>query len=211
MKKILIYTFLFLVFYNAKSQPSGFTAVKDINSVSEKIKKSSLETKTLDSDFKQYKHLSILTKDIESVGHFSFKAENKVRWQYTVPYNYLIVMSNGKMWIKTDKKVQTYDTNSNKVFKEINDLMVGMLQGKILSDPNFKTKYYENSTTVLAILIPQKPDLKEFLNEIHIYFSKTDYSVSILKMLENSDDYTLINFLNQKKNIEISDSKFSVK
>jgi outer membrane lipoprotein-sorting protein len=88
---------------------------------------------------------------------------------------------------------------------------VGMLQGKILSDPNFKTKYYENSTSVLTVLIPQKPDLQEFLKEIHIYFSKTDYSVSKLKMLENSDDYTLINFLNQKKNIEISDSKFSVK
>ena len=210
LKFILIIIFP-LVTAQAYSQPKGYVLVKDKKAISLKLKKVSASTKTIDSDFIQYKHLDILENDIVSDGHFSFKTPNKVRWQYTKPYNYLIVMNSGQMWIKDDKKTQKFDTQSNKVFKEINDLMVGLLQGNILENTDFKTEFYSSKTRILAILIPQKDEMKEFLSEIHLYFDKTDFTVSELKMLENSGDFTLIKFLKKKTNVEILDSKFIVK
>ncbi len=211
IKKIFLTVLISILTLTVFSQPKGFTKVIDRNAVSLKLKKVSAETKTIDCDFLQYKHLDILENDIESIGHFSFKASNKVRWQYTKPYNYLIVMNTCKMWIKNDKKIQEYDTKSNKVFKEVNDLMIGMVQGNILDNPDFNSELYTSKDEILAILVPQKPEMKDFLSEIHIFFDIKTFTVSKLKMIEQSGDYTLIKFINRKYNISISDNNFILK
>ncbi|MCD4793431.1 MAG: outer membrane lipoprotein carrier protein LolA [Bacteroidales bacterium] len=193
------------------AQSTSFKKVLNEKAIAQKLNATSKNTKTIDSDFKQYKHLDILENDIESTGHFSFQASDKVRWEYFKPYKYLIIMNAGIMWINDGNKTQKFDTGSNKMFKEINDLMVGMLQGKILESKNFKISFFENSKQILAKLIPLSAEMKEFLSEINLYFDKKDYSVSKIKMLEHSGDYTLIEFFNRKTNIDIPKSKFLVR
>ena len=192
-------------------QTGNFKKVTDEKAIAQKLNTASKSTKTIDSDFIQYKHLDILENDIESTGHFCFQASDKVRWEYFKPYKYLIIMNGGIMWINDGNKTQKFDTGSNKMFKEINDLMVGMLQGKILESKNFKISFFENSKQILAKLIPLSAEMKEFLSEINLYFDKKDYSVSKIKMLEHSGDYTLIEFFNRKTNIDIPKSKFLVR
>ncbi len=193
------------------AQSDSFKKLANVKEIAQKLNEVSKNTKTIDSDFKQYKHLDILENEIESSGHFSFQASDKVRWEYFNPYKYLIIMNAGIMWINDGNKTQKFDTGSNKMFKEINDLMVGMLQGKILESKNFKISFFENSKQILAKLIPLSVEMKEFLSEINLYFDKKDFSVSKIKMLEHSGDYTLIDFYNRKTNIDISKSKFLVK
>jgi outer membrane lipoprotein-sorting protein len=119
---------------------------------------------------------------------------------------------NGKnLWIDDGKKVQKFDTKSNKMFGEINDLMLGLLQGNILESKNFTVQFYQNKQTILAELSPQSSSMKEFLSKIQIYFDSKDFSVSKVKMLEKSGDYTLIEFLNKKDNQPIADSYFNIK
>ncbi len=190
------------------AQNGNFKKVKNPETIAEKLNTASKNTKTIDSDFKQFKHLDILENDLESTGHFSFRASDKVRWEYLKPYEYLIVMNGGMMWIKDGGKTKKYDTRSNKMFKEINDLMVGMLQGKILKSDKFDIAFYENSNRILAKLKPKSGDMQEFLNEMQLYFDKKNYAVLKIKMLEQSGDYTLIEFYNRKMNIEIPNSKF---
>lgn len=210
MKKI-IFLLSLLISISTYAQTKSFKKTSDPAIVIQKLNTSSKNTKTIDSDFKQYKHLDILENDIESTGHFSFKANDKVRWEYLQPYSYLIVMNGSQMWINDGNKTKKYDTDSNKMFKEINDLMVGMLQGKILNSEKFDITFYENSKQILAKLLPKSKEMKEFLNEMQLYFNKKNYTVSKIKMLENSGDYTLIEFLNKRINISIPDSKFLVK
>jgi outer membrane lipoprotein-sorting protein len=206
---ILVFTILTPLFIF--SQPKGFLKVKNKQSVAQKISSASNKIKTIQSSFKQYKHLDILSNDIISEGKFSFKTSNLLRWQYIKPYDYLILMNGSNMWINDGKKTKKYDTGSNKMFKEINDLMLGLLQGDILKSKNFNLQLFENKKYILAELIPKSPEMKEFLSSINIYFDKLDYSVSKVKMSEHSGDYTKIEFFNKKNNISISDSKFSIK
>lgn len=195
----------------SSAQSTSFKKLANVKEIVQKLNEVSKNTKTIDSDFKQYKHLDILENEIESSGHFSFQASDKVRWEYFKPYKYLIIMNAGIMWINDGNKTQKFDTGSNKMFKEINDLMVGMLQGKILESKNFKISFFENSKQILAKLIPVSFKMKEFLSEINLYFDKKDFSVSKIKMLEYSGDYTLIDFYNRKTNIDISKSLFLVR
>jgi len=206
--KYIYVTLAILSTFTTFAQNNNFKKVKNPEAIAEKLNDASKSTKTIDSDFKQYKHLDILENDLESTGHFSFKASDKVRWEYLKPYEYLIVMDGGMMWIKDGGKTKKYDTRSNKMFKEINDLMVGMLQGKILKSDKFDIVFYENSNRILAKLKPKSADMQEFLNEMQLYFDKKNYAVLKIKMLEQSGDYTLIEFYNRKMNIEIPNSKF---
>jgi outer membrane lipoprotein-sorting protein len=195
----------------AFAQTGNFKKAVNEKALKDQLNKSSMSTKSIESDFVQFKHMDILENDMESTGHFSFAMPDKVRWEYFTPYKYIIVMNSGIMWINDGKKTQKYDTETNKMFKEINDLMLGMLQGKILESNSFKTALYENEKQVLAKLYPQTPEMKEFLTEIQLYFNKSDYTVNEIKMLEQSGDFTLIKFTNKKLNGEVSNSKFTLK
>ena len=193
------------------AQTNTFKKIINSATVIQKLNTASKNTKTIDSDFKQFKHLDILENDIESTGHFSFRATDKVRWEYLQPYSYLIVMNGSNMWINDGSKTKKYDTKSNQMFKEINDLMVGMLQGKILKSDKFTVEFFENKKQILAKLKPKSGEMQEFLSEMQLYFDKKDYTVAKIKMLENSEDYTLIEFYNRKMNIDIPNSQFIVK
>jgi outer membrane lipoprotein-sorting protein len=211
MKKNIVFVLIFRSFLAVSQIPVGFQKVKNQLEIADKIKAVSDEISTQESDFRQLKHLDILENDIESKGRFSYKKTNLLRWEYSTPYVYKIVMNGKNMWIDDGKKVQKYDTKSNKMFGEINDLMVGLLQGNILRSKSFTVQFYENKQYTLAELIPLTASMKEFLAEIQIYFDNKNFDVSKVKMLENSGDYTLIEFFNKKNNQPIQDSYFNLK
>ncbi|MGZ3884937.1 MAG: LolA family protein [Bacteroidia bacterium] len=206
MKKTL---FLMLVVNAAMAQ--SFKPVKDTAALKLRIEAMSKATNAIESDFTQEKNLSVLSEKVNSKGHFSFKKENMLRWEYTTPYKYLIVINKDKIWIRDEKKTTKYDLNSNKVFKEINDVMISSVQGTIFKSNKFKVSYYENDKYYKLELIPQVAAMKESLKKINMYFDKTVTSVSKLDMIEPNDDYTTLEFVNKKLNGSLPDTVFSVK
>ena len=56
-------------------------------------------TKTIVCDFIQYKHLSFLNNDIETMGKLVFKIPNFVKWEYTSPYQYTVVFKDDELLI----------------------------------------------------------------------------------------------------------------
>lgn len=210
MQKILLISILIITSLNVQSQNSKFKKVTNTKVIVKKLNEASKKTKTIDSDFKQYKHMDILDNDIISDGHFSFQANDKVRWEYTLPYKYIIIINGSSMWINDGNKTKKYDTNSNKMFKEINDLMIGMLRGKILESNKFELEFFESKTQILAKLKPKTAEMKDFLSTMSLYFDKTDYNVSQIIMDELSGDYTKIQFLRKKINKELPKSIFLV-
>ena len=168
-------------------------------------------TNTIESNFTQEKNLSMLSEKIISKGHFCFKKTNLLRWEYLSPTAYLIVINKDKIYIKDGKKVSKYDTNSNKMFKGINDMMLNSVQGNVLNNKDFKMTYLENEKFYLVEMTPKAKEMKEYMKSISMYFDKQDYTVSKIRMTELSDDYTAIEFSNKKINETIADTQFVVK
>lgn len=206
MYKILI---ILLFPFICLSQP--FKALKDTTTLKQKIESMSKSTTSIEADFIQEKNLSMLSEKITSKGHFVFKKENLLRWEYASPSKYLIVINKEKVIIKDEKKTTKYDMNSNKVFKEINDIMLSCVQGTIFKSNKFKTSYFENDKGYKLELIPQVKNMKETFKKINLYFDKNVTSVSKMEMIENNDDLTLLDFTNKKLNAPIAETIFIVK
>lgn len=206
-----MYKLLFLIIFPFISFSQTFKLVKDTLVLKLKVENMSKALNSIDADFIQEKNLSVLSEKIISKGHLMFKKENLLRWEYFTPSKYLIVINKEKVFIKDEKKTSKYDMNSNKVFKEINDIMISCVQGTIFKSSKFKTSYFENEKYYKLEMIPNTKNMKDSFKKINLYFDKTITSVSKIEMIETSEDFTLIEFLNKKLNAPISESSFIIK
>ena len=60
-------------------------------------------------------------------------------------------------------------------------------------------------------MVPVDVKMREFLEEIQLYFDKKDLTVARLKMMEQGGDFTMVNFVNKKVNAGIPDQQFDFK
>lgn len=190
------------------AQPSGYTSLTDAGSFRQKLEQTSKKTHTIDSDFVQEKKLSFLNNKIESKGHFSFKKENLLRWEYNEPYAYLIIIDGEKILIDDENEQNEFDMRSNKLFEEINRVMLGTVQGTIFQGNDFEASYFESNENYLVQAKPKLKGMQEALSQIDIYFDKTNLMVAEVKLIEKSGDYTSIKFFNKRLNVPIADEKF---
>ncbi|OIP05386.1 MAG: hypothetical protein AUJ97_00970 [Bacteroidetes bacterium CG2_30_32_10] len=221
-RKFSKYSLLFMLIFSTNSlfastllyKNSGdttFFEVQDTAALSKLLTDMSKTLQTIESDFVQEKYLSVLTESITTKGHFIFKQKNQIRWEYTEPYSYIIIIKIGKMQIKDGDKVTNFDMSGNKSLSALNEKMSDIIQGKIIKNKtDFNINYYENSSFYLVSLVPKTKGMKDYFNGIQIYFDKNDLTVSKIKMIELSGDYSIINFINKKKNTIVSDEKFNI-
>lgn len=200
-----------ILFFPCICFSQSYKLVKDTANLKARIEMMSKATNSIESDFTQEKNLSVLSEKIISKGHFVFKKDNMLRWEYQSPSKYLIVINKDKIMIKDEKKTSKYDMNSNKVFKEINDIMVSCVQGTIFKSNKFKTSYHESDKYYKLELIPQVKNMKETFKKINLYFDKTVTSVVKLEMIETNEDATLLDFSNKKLNAPVAEAIFTVK
>jgi outer membrane lipoprotein-sorting protein len=211
MSKFFLNIILILSLVSASGQ-NTFKAMKDTALFKSKADKMSRETNSIESDFIQVKNLAILSEKITSKGHFCFQKQNNLRWEYSEPYKYIIVINKEKILIKDENnKVKKYDMNSNKVFKEINDIMIACVNGNILRSDKFTVSYFENDKNYKIELVPLAKSMKESLKKINMYFDKNVTSVIKLEMVESTDDITTIDFTNKKINAPVAAEKFILK
>lgn len=193
-----------------KAQDKIYQPVKDSLLVKEKINQVSQQTKTITCDFIQTKRLSFLEEDIICRGRFFFKRENKLRWEYSDPFFYLIIFNNDTILVRDDEKTSSFDASSNRMFKEINDIMLSIINGTILNKKKFCFEYFENEQYYILDLSPHDSGMKDFLEKIRMFFNKNDYSIDELMMIERSGDFTNIKFYNKTLNEKISNHIFDL-
>lgn len=181
----------------------------EISTFKNGVMQQSEKIKTLKTDFVQYKHLSFLSKEIETSGNMVFQAPDLLNWRYTKPYQYSIVFRKGKIHINDQGNKTSFDASTNKMFEKINKLIVGSVSGNMFDDNEFTISYFKNKTHYIARFIPKAKDLKQVIEEVELYFPFDKMMVSEVKLNESSGDYTKIIFKNQQLNAKISPSDFT--
>ena len=126
---------LFFIFPGIFAFGQGsFTELKDPAGFKNKFSEATAKTQTIESCFTQVKNLSVLAEKITTKGRFLFKKEKKLRWEYTEPFHYLIILNNGTMLIQDEEKKNRIDIRNNKMFSEINYIIMGCVQGNLFND-----------------------------------------------------------------------------
>src|SRR5215204_320692 len=196
---------------STQAQYPGYKAIGDPVRFKELFTTTAKSTQTIKSDFIQEKELSLLSEKIISKGKFWFKKDNKVRMEYQQPFQYLMIINQNNIYIKDGGKESKISTRSNKLFQQINQIMLDCIQGTVLNNPDYKINSFENSQSFLIELSPSAKALREFFKNINIFVSKKDYSVVKLELYEQSGDKTVINYLNKELNTTLPDALFAIK
>ena len=112
--------FMILAFFSVLSVTGQTKLTKEQEKdVLEKMEKSSNALHSLQCDFVQSKRMKILNKDMISKGVLYFKKPDKIRWQYTTPYDYTFIMNGDKVQIKSTKSTKNIDIQGNKIFRQV--------------------------------------------------------------------------------------------
>jgi len=191
-------------------QNDPYSAMKDIPDFKVKMKQKNQSVSTMKCDFVQEKQLSFMAQKVISKGNMKYKKPDMMKLEYSSPFQYIMSLNKGKVYVKDNGKVNKFDTQTNKLFKYINDLMISTVQGNVLDNKDFKIVYKENSKLYLIEMEPIQDAMKEYISKVKIYINKTDFEVIKTEMSEKSGDYTLITFLNRVYNISLKDEEFMV-
>ena len=195
----------------AFAQYKGFTAVENGTQFKTTFATESKKIHSIKSNFIQEKNLSVLSEKMLSEGKFSFKRTSRVRIEYQKPFQYLLIMNGDQILIREHKKENKMNVKSNKLFQQVNRIVVDCVQGTILDNNDFTVRIFQDQHTWLLEMTPVGKDLKEFFQTVIVYADKKDYSISSIDMREPSGDNTLIRFTQKELNATLSDDLFIIK
>ena len=210
MLKMKLVLLLLSAIGGVQAQYPGFKPVADMNKFSQLFTTAARNTQSIKSDFVQEKNLSMLSEKIVSKGKFWFKKNNQVRMEYTQPFQYLMIINQNNVYIRDGQKENKISTRSNKLFQQINKIIIDCIQGSVLNNPEYKTAVFENNQAFLIELKPSAKALKEFFKNINILVSKKDYSVTTLELHEQTGDKTVITYTNKELNTTLADALFAI-
>ena len=210
---MLKYLFAFLVLLfsaTVYAQYPGFKALNDAANFKTQFAAASQKINTIKSDFIQEKNLSVLTDKITSKGKFWFKKDNLVRMEYTQPFTYLMIINGTNIYVKDSQKENKVSAKSNKLFQQINKIMVDCVRGEALNSSDFTVKIFEGNNTYLAELTPVNKSMQALFRNINIIVEKKEFGVSKIEMHEPSGDNTIISFINRELNTTLADALFTI-
>ncbi|MGY0391040.1 outer membrane lipoprotein carrier protein LolA [Bizionia sp. KMM 8389] len=204
MRSLFIISFFFMFYLQAQT-PMNETEALTLKTL---VKQQAKTTKTISSDFVQYKHMDFLSNDIVTEGTLHFKVPNLIKWAYTKPFAYAVIFKNNTMYINDAGKKSDIDMSSSKLFKELNSLIINSIKGDMFDTNEFDITYYKLNETSIVHFIPKSQKSASFIKAFHLTFNQQG-NVEIVKMIEPSGDYTKIVFSNKVLNNNISDAIFN--
>ena len=210
MRKILLSCLL--VFLSPCLSMMGQTKLtaEQQKQIVEKIDKASSAMKTMQCDFTQTKRMKMLSKDMQSKGVMYFKRPDKLRWQYTSPYDYTFIMNGDKVQIKSMKSTKNIDVQQNKMFRQITNIILSSITGGTLrTSADFTVELWQQDKSYFVKLYPKKKELKQLYQYLEIWFDPALTKVSTVKMMEKTGDMTIVNLLNTKYGVTINEKLFA--
>jgi outer membrane lipoprotein-sorting protein len=208
MNKILFILILLGVTTVSRAQlkPMDVGAVSRLRAA---MKEAAIKTSSLTADFSQEKEMTMMEENIISDGKFYFKKEKFLRWEYIHPYKYVIIINNDLITLQDGERTSTFNTQTGKEFREINNLIIGSINGTLLNDDkNFTSSFFDSPDASVVKLKPLAQGLKATISEIAIWIDKTTLTVNKMEMTEVNGDKTRIAFSDKQINRPVPDEKF---
>lgn len=211
MWRIKLYSALvvLLVTETMMAQPKGFGNVDHLPEFKKRFAEEGKKILSIQSLFIQEKNLSVLAEKIVSEGKFNYKREKKIRIEYQKPFRYLLIINGEQVLIRDDQKESRISAHSNKLFQQINRIIVDCVNGSILDNRDFSPHIYQNEKSYLMEMTPSSKTLKGFFQTISVLVDKKDWSVASITLLEPGGDSTVIRFIEKMINGKVDDALFA--
>lgn len=208
MKKLLFVSLVMMLSLSAAGQVK-LTAAQQ-KPVVDKIAKATHAMSSMQCSFTQEKSMKMLSKKMLSSGVMYYKNANKLRWQYTKPYEYTFILNGDKVRIHSAKSSKKINVQGDKMFRQVSNIILNtMTGGSLRSSADFTVEIYKTGNTYFARLYPKKKELKQIYKQMEIFFNPELTMVSSVKMEEKTGDVTVVRLSNVKTNVQINEKMFS--
>ena len=210
MRRVLIILFtIHCSLFTAWSQ-TKLTAEQQ-KEILEKVDKSASAATSMQCDFTQTKKMKLLSKEMLSKGVMYFKRPDKLRWQYTSPYDYTFILNGDKVQLKSAKSTKNIDVQGNKMFRQISNIILNSVTGgNLKGSSDFSVEVYKSAEGYFARMYPKKKELKQIYQAIEVYFNPSLTMISTVKMIEKTGDVTIVKLTNSKTGVAIDEKLFKV-
>lgn len=209
MKRYII--ILFVTFLSSYVCGQTKLTLEQQKQISMKIDKAASQMTGMQCEFIQTKSMKLLSREMQSKGVMYFMCPDKLRWQYTHPYDYTFILNGDKVRLISSKSTKNINVQENKVFRQITKIILNSITGgglKTTSD--FYVELYKAEKNYFAKLYPKKKELKHIYRVIEIHFNPQLTMVNMVKMEEKTGDVTLVNLNNIKTNAPINEKLFNL-
>lgn len=194
----------------AFSQGIGSISESQKQDIIEQINIATKSMKSMSCDFDQSKRLEALDYSVKSSGVLFYTQSSLLRWEYKQPYQYVFVINGDKITLKSSQSKNEIDVKSNRMFKEIANVIINSVTGNCLADGNFKVDIADGKSQWIVKLTSVNKNIKKMFPKITLFFDKKSLIVSKIKLFEKSGDLTEIVLKNVKLNIPINEKVFIV-
>lgn len=191
--------------------PAAELTSRQKQDVIDNLNRAASKLKSISCTFTQTKYLSLLSDKMVSEGKMFYSQPNKLRWEYTSPYQYMFILNGTKVYVGNNSRKDVIDTNTNKVFKEIARIMMSTVTGTALSNSSdFSIEVEDANTKWSVTLKPKKKEMAKMFSTIVLTFDKSSLMVSDINIYEKNNDRTNITLKNTKTDISLNETLFAI-
>ena len=208
MKKLLL-SLMFVAFslmVTAQTQLSE----SQTNEVIASLTKAAASMQSMQCRFVQEKTSSMLAEPQIAEGRMYYAAPDRMRWEYTAPYAFALVVNGERIVKMTDGKAEVLEGNAGRMYQGMVNLIMGSASGKKLFDTTvFDIVLYDDNGFWRADMTPKRRDMKRMFSQLVFRFDKKTNGISRVEFVEAGGGLTSIRFEEIKVNEAISDKVFA--
>ncbi len=157
------------------------------------------DIRTLQGDFVQIRSQAMFAEPQESRGVFYFVADTLLRWEYTSPTSFGLIV-NGKQIIllRDGKAVQSNNTHA---LQALTGMIMQTIKGiERNSNSDFDIVYEKQGNNTILVLTPKKRANRSAFTRMEIHLDANSQLAKQVIMKEKSGDTTTIVFGNLRLN-----------
>ena len=175
-----------------------------------KLTETAAAMQTLQCRFVQQKTSSMLAEPTIAEGTMHYAAPDRMRWEYTEPYAFALVINGDRIVKVTDGKAEALDAKSGRMYQGMVGIIMGSASGKKLFDTSvFDVMMFDDDTFWRAEMTPKRRDMKRMFSQLVFRFDKKTNGISCVEFKNASGDITSIRFEDIKLNEAIGEKVFA--
>ena len=210
MKKTMLFLLLVVFGLSARAQNTVPLSKEESQELTAVLTEAAVAIQDMQCRFVQQKTMAMLAEPSVSEGVMYYSTPDKMRWEYTAPYAFALVV-NGERIIKvTEGKSEVLDGKSNRLYQGMVSLIMGSATGKNLFDTSsFDVAFYDDDVYWKAEMTPKRRDMKRMFSKLVFRFDKNTNGIRCVEFVEPSGDITSIRFEDIQLNEPIEPSVFA--
>ena len=193
MKKLYLIGFLMLI--------SIFSFAQSNDEIMEMLTQQAASMQCMNCRFTQQKTMAMLAEPTVSEGLMNYNSPDKMRWEYTSPYSFALLVDGEKITKITDGNEEVLDAKSGRMYQGIVSIIMSSATGQKLFDKSmFDVAITDDGEFWKAEMKPKKHNMKRMFSMLTFYFAKSTNIINKVEMTEASGDLTTIQFYDMKIN-----------